>query len=205
MYRGFHSTGNLNSYGGRNKYSVGLGKIRNTVGSINRSYNYCAITSQNPLWCLFQFQSYSPITVPPITVSPITVPPITVPPITEIIVPDIIIRTTADLESYRYSNIINNNLIIQSLEQIDFSALDDLTQINGGIYFINNSNIESITGFNSLQTVNAIIIDNNPNLITINGFNSLHTVNIVTIQNNPDLETIEGFNSLSTIQDLLFN
>lgn len=190
MYAGFHTTGNLNSYSGRNKYSVGLGKIRNTVGSINRSYNYCARTSQNPLLCLFQFQRYSPITVPPKT---------------EIIVPDIIIRKTADLELYRNSKIINNNLIIQSLEQIDFSALDDLIQINGGIYFINNSNIESITGFNSLQTVNAIIIDNNPNLITINGFNSLHTVNSVTIQNNPNLATIERFNSLSRIQDLLFN
>lgn len=52
---GLNSSGNLNAYGGRNKYSVGLGKIRNTVGSINRPYQYCRRTSPDPFYCLFRF------------------------------------------------------------------------------------------------------------------------------------------------------
>jgi len=66
MYTGFRTTGNLNAYGGRNRYSVGLGKIRNTVGSINRPYNYCARTSADPLYCLFQFVPPTPTPPTPI-------------------------------------------------------------------------------------------------------------------------------------------
>lgn len=55
---GLNSRGNLNAYGGRNKYSVGLGKIRNTIGSINRPYQYCSRTSSTPYYCLFRFPTY---------------------------------------------------------------------------------------------------------------------------------------------------
>jgi hypothetical protein len=58
-FSGLNSRGNLNAYGGRNKYSVGLGKIRNTIGSINRPYQYCRKTSVNPLYCLFRFSTYN--------------------------------------------------------------------------------------------------------------------------------------------------
>jgi hypothetical protein len=59
-FSGLNSRGNLNAYGGRNKYSVGLGKIRNTIGSINRPYQYCSRTSSDPLYCLFRLSTYNP-------------------------------------------------------------------------------------------------------------------------------------------------
>jgi hypothetical protein len=59
-FSGLNSRGNLNAYGGRNKYSVCLGKIRNTVGSINRPYQYCSRTSPDPLYCLFSLSTYKP-------------------------------------------------------------------------------------------------------------------------------------------------
>jgi hypothetical protein len=49
---GFNTTGNMpssisNYSSGRNIYSVGLGRTRNTVGSISRKFNYCNSTSRN--------------------------------------------------------------------------------------------------------------------------------------------------------------
>ena len=52
---GVNTNNNLTTYEGRNKYSIGLGKSRNTAGSINRVYGYCQRTSSTPLYCLFGF------------------------------------------------------------------------------------------------------------------------------------------------------
>jgi photosystem II stability/assembly factor-like uncharacterized protein len=49
---GFNTTGNLLPYN-RTSNSVALGKVRNTVGSITRKYNYCARVSEFPLYCTF--------------------------------------------------------------------------------------------------------------------------------------------------------
>ena len=48
------STQNLNSYGGRNKWSVPIGTTRNSKGSANRMYQYCSIYSPTPLYCMYQ-------------------------------------------------------------------------------------------------------------------------------------------------------
>ena len=57
----FNITSNLNSYGGRNKWSVPIGTTRNIRGSANRIYNYCDRTTNDPLYCMFQFTPPKPI------------------------------------------------------------------------------------------------------------------------------------------------
>ena len=49
-----NNTTNLNSYGGRNKWSVPIGTTRNTKGSSNRIYQYCSRVTETPLYCMFQ-------------------------------------------------------------------------------------------------------------------------------------------------------
>lgn len=49
---GFNTTGNKqastsNYNSSRNILSVGLGRTRSTVGSINRTFNYCNLTNSN--------------------------------------------------------------------------------------------------------------------------------------------------------------
>jgi hypothetical protein len=49
---GFNTTGNMpssssNYNSGRNIYAVGLGKTRNTIGSITRKFNHCNLTVQD--------------------------------------------------------------------------------------------------------------------------------------------------------------
>jgi Fibronectin type III domain len=53
-YLGFNSWGNNGTYG-RTSIACGLGKMRNTVGSTTRIYNYCSRTSVDPLACLLNF------------------------------------------------------------------------------------------------------------------------------------------------------
>ena len=57
----FNITKNLNAYGGRNKWSVPIGTTRNIRGSANRIYNYCDRTTNDPLYCMFQFTPPKPI------------------------------------------------------------------------------------------------------------------------------------------------
>lgn len=49
-YLGFNTWGNNGTYG-RTTVACGLGKLRNTVGSTTRIYNYCSRTSVDPLAC----------------------------------------------------------------------------------------------------------------------------------------------------------
>ena len=48
-----NNTTNLNSYGGRNKWSVPIGTTRNTKGSSNRIYQYCSRVTETPLYLLY--------------------------------------------------------------------------------------------------------------------------------------------------------
>ena len=49
----FNITKNLNSYGGRNKWSVPIGTTRNIRSSANRIYNYCSRTTDDPFIILY--------------------------------------------------------------------------------------------------------------------------------------------------------
>ena len=66
----FNITSNLNTNGGRNKWSVPIGTTRNIKGSSNRIYNYCSRTTDAPLYCMFQLPSRIP---EPVT-EPVPVP-----------------------------------------------------------------------------------------------------------------------------------
>jgi hypothetical protein len=60
----FNITKNLNTNGGRNKWSVPIGTTRNIRGSANRIYNYCSRSTDAPLYCMFQLPSRTPTPTP---------------------------------------------------------------------------------------------------------------------------------------------
>lgn len=55
MRLGFNTRQNLSTQN-RTTTSVSLGKVRNTLGSITRKYNFCSRTNQYPLYCTFDIQ-----------------------------------------------------------------------------------------------------------------------------------------------------
>ena len=60
----FNITSNLNTNGGRNKWSVPIGTTRNIRGSANRIYNYCSRSTDAPLYCMFQLPTPTPTPTP---------------------------------------------------------------------------------------------------------------------------------------------
>lgn len=110
-------------------------------------------------------------------------------------------------------------LLIQDCDSLnDLAALNNLKFIgasgdNPGYITIRNcGNLDTLIGFDSLQTLNGfeltanfngyIYIENNQSLKSISGFNSLDDVFLLKVYNNPSLSTFSGFNNSSEILQL---
>ena len=65
MFKTYNTSKNLNSYGGKNKYSVAIGNTRNTIASSTRIFNYCNKTSNDPFFCMFGIKKPQPKPIPP--------------------------------------------------------------------------------------------------------------------------------------------
>lgn len=98
-------------------------------------------------------------------------------------------------------NISNNPALIFVAD-----AFPALTSVGGGIYFYNDDNLTSFSGFDLLeQTGDNIDIWYNDSLVTVSGFGSLHTLGwSLEIGGNPLLTQIPSFPSLRVISSSLF-
>ena len=85
-------------------------------------------------------------------------------------------------------------------QELDFSALDSLVEVNGSIFFTSNNS--SLDGFPCLKTVGEDLnITNNLSLASINGFESLEEVaRSLTIFGNPNLQNIGALGALNREQ-----
>ncbi|TPV33420.1 T9SS type B sorting domain-containing protein [Paucihalobacter ruber] len=83
----------------------------------------------------------------------------------------------------------------------DFNKIND---ISGG-FEIAHTDLPSVSGFNSLQTIDIwFIFHDNPSVVQINGFNNLTSISgSVQIFGNEALENISGFYSLLSIGGIL--
>ena len=83
---------------------------------------------------------------------------------------------------------------------LDFSPLDSLVELTGGIALF-PSDLISIDGFNCLTDVGfSFLFFFNSNLESISGFNSLTSIaRDLTIFDNPSLTSISGFSALTSI------
>ena len=111
------------------------------------------------------------------------------------------LSTQDDLDLLTGVTRIEGDLIFDTSQTtLDFSPLDSLIEVTGGITF-DNQPLANIQGFNCLNTVGGelIFLDNNA-LINIDGFNALTNLDQeIVISNNSALTNIPDFNSLTNL------
>jgi hypothetical protein len=118
--------------------------------------------------------------------------------------------TTDDLRLSNVSNLppfdelleVNGGLYL-SFRQNAVSLFNNLITITGGLTIENESGLEIIQGFNSLENVGQINFPR-AGLKVIDGFNGLKTRSSLKFTGYPDLEEIIGFNNLETLGSLNF-
>ena len=104
------------------------------------------------------------------------------------------------VQIYGGNNINFNNIIgFNSLETIGTNETNKFLSV------IENTNLQTISGFSSLIDANNIFIERNDNLKNITGFDALQQINRMLIKNNPLLTTIQAFESLLIINELEIN
>lgn len=113
---------------------------------------------------------------------------------------DNITSVTGFVQIYGCNNINFNNIIgFNSLETIGTNDTNNFLSV------IDNTNLQTISGFSSLTVANNIVIKENDNLNHITGFDALQQINRMLIKNNPLLTTIQAFESLLIINELEIN
>jgi hypothetical protein len=114
---------------------------------------------------------------------------------------DNITSVTGFVQIYGCNNITFNNIIgFNSLETI--GTTDNLTNF---LSVIDNTYLQTISGFSSLTDDISIFIQRNDNLKHITGFDALQQTDKLIIKNNPLLTTIQAFESLLIIYELEIN
>lgn len=113
------------------------------------------------------------------------------------------ITTQDELNSLQYYDVIYGDLIVENFSvEIDFSVLNDLTEISGSFIIVNNS-FTHIGDFPLLTTIRGNFdINNNSNLSNIVGFTSLTHCRGINISHNPSMVYIPNFSSLTTIDNV---
>ena len=131
----------------------------------------------------------------------------------------------SDISGLNFIREVTGKLII-SVNLTEISGFENLTTVGRDIEITNSSTLQSISGFNSLQSARSITIALNQNLTEIDGFSSLVSLNEsleigfgdsltrisgfdslrnlgqeLNISNNPVLQEIPSFNSLLTIDN----
>lgn len=104
-----------------------------------------------------------------------------------------------DLNAFKNITILNGNLAIQGN-----SALENLRGLENivsapGISIVENDNLGSLQGLNSLEEAGNIVIQSNPALKNMSGLDNLRHVDRMRIIDNSGLMTLEGIERLSSI------
>jgi len=131
-----------------------------------------------------------------------------------------------DISGLFFIETINGDLKI-SVQLQELNGFNNLINVNGDIEITSSNALTLITGFNKLEGTRSITIALNSNLLTISGFNSLKRINKsleigngllqlnsitgftnlktigeeLNISKNPKLKSIPSFNFLETIDD----
>lgn len=110
-----------------------------------------------------------------------------------------------DLSPLNNLTTIDGNVLIQHLDVLNINGLNGVTSVGGTISFINNTST-GISGFSSLTHIPGdLIIQDNSNLNFVHGFVSLdkigtdENVGEFIVSNNPGIIFMFDFNTLDTI------
>ena len=115
----------------------------------------------------------------------------------------ITITNQADLNALDGATRIEGSLEFNTpLTNLDFSPLDSLAEVSGDVDF-DFSGLESISGFDCLESVNNFFIAENSALTSIEGFSALTTIEAsFDISLNDALTSIPEFSELTTVADV---
>lgn len=118
---------------------------------------------------------------------------------------DGVTSSITDLSPLNNLTTIDGNVLIQQLDLYNIDALNGVTSVGGTISFINNTST-GISGFSSLTHIPGdLIVQDNSNLNFVYGFVSLdkigtdENVGEFIVSNNPGITFMFDFNTLDTI------
>lgn len=117
----------------------------------------------------------------------------------------LITGTVNNLTALDYLQSIEGEFIILDTQLTTISNFNSLSEISSNIQISNNALLTEIIGFNALIDLGLwIMIENNPSLDTINGFNTITDIfGNFLINHNSSLQTISGFNGLVVVHGIL--
>ena len=115
-----------------------------------------------------------------------------------------VVTSQADIDALQGCRFIGGNVLVTGGENLDFSGLTDLEQIQGGFRVFNNPETVTIIGPPNLSVVEAdFVFVNNASLTSVAGFDALTTVSGETstggdflVRDNPSLVSFPLFPSL---------
>ncbi|MEN8137793.1 MAG: hypothetical protein ABFR62_05110 [Bacteroidota bacterium] len=117
---------------------------------------------------------------------------------------NVTLNTQTEVDHLRLRESIGNLIIAsEGVDQItDLSLLESISQIKGNVYIINNSELETLVGLDSILVNGDVYIVGNKNLTTIPGGVFNGELKDVVVRNNKLLRYVDGFENVESIRNL---
>ncbi len=117
------------------------------------------------------------------------------------------VHSLADVDSLPLYTRVEGTLEIEGVDgQVDLGFLRCVTEVTGGIRIMNNPDLVSLAGLDSVTEIggehpsyNFVAIIGNGKLRGVEGLGSLEEVGSLSVENNASLESLEGFSSLRSV------
>lgn len=97
--------------------------------------------------------------------------------------------------TFIYDLIVTGNPELLSLPNFPNFSIYLLT-----VNISNNATLNSLTGLDSITSINHLDIQNNPNLINLDGLNAVYGIGYFTLHNNTSLRSLYGLENLALLQ-----
>ncbi|MEO1053751.1 MAG: T9SS type A sorting domain-containing protein [Bacteroidota bacterium] len=101
--------------------------------------------------------------------------------------------------------VLTGRLTVTGADITDLTPLQTLTQVDAGVFIVNNPNLTSLAGLENLQSIrNTLLIADNPNLTDLNGLSGLSgSIGRIEVRNNTSLTSVAGIPNIGRINNIL--
>jgi hypothetical protein len=113
------------------------------------------------------------------------------------------IAARSDLANVASCEIVDGDLMIDSVGIAELSMLGRLQQVTGTLTIAGEPRLRNLNGLERLQSVGNLVLINNAKLADIRALGSLRRADGITIMNHPTLESLAGLEGLKSLLGLV--
>ena len=118
---------------------------------------------------------------------------------------DLIVNTQSEIDKLKFTREVGNLIIAsEGVDQIlDLSNLNSIKEIQGNLYVINNTDLQSLNGLDSINLKGSVFIQGNKSLKEVNTYITNNIIGDFIVKNNDSLKAITGLSKVESIKDLI--